>query len=191
MDLSLEGIGIETASPLNIDENLQLAITIGECQINALGKVVYTRREKAGRFRSGIKFEEISERNRGIIKLYLEKTHRLRRRGRMNQTFETDRRKHQRLELANLVAYKNFDIEEVTETINISMGGMKIRTEFPIEEGESLDLSLRIGREEFKSKARVIYCNLGEDQAFEIGLRFEETSETDLSLLNQYISNQN
>jgi c-di-GMP-binding flagellar brake protein YcgR len=76
LDLSLEGIGIQTTSPLNINENLQVAIIIGECQVNALGRVVYTRKDHSGRFRSGIKFEEISERNRGIIQLYLEKTQR-------------------------------------------------------------------------------------------------------------------
>jgi hypothetical protein len=74
LDLSTEGIGIETSSPLNISEILQVAIIIGECQINASGRVVYTRRENSGRFRSGIRFEEISDRNRGIINLYLEKT---------------------------------------------------------------------------------------------------------------------
>lgn len=81
LDLGLEGIGIQTASPLDVNESLQISIIIGECQINALGRVVYTRKEKSGRFRSGIKFEEISERNKGIIRLYLEKTHQLRRPG--------------------------------------------------------------------------------------------------------------
>ncbi len=81
LDLGSEGIGIETTSPLNINENLQIAIIIGECQVNALGSVVYTRQEKSGRFRSGIRFTEISERNRGIIRLYLEKTQQLRRSG--------------------------------------------------------------------------------------------------------------
>lgn len=81
LDLGLEGIGIQTARPLDVNESLQISIIIGECQINALGRVVYTRKEKSGRFRSGIKFDEISERNKGIIRLYLEKTHELRRPG--------------------------------------------------------------------------------------------------------------
>jgi len=79
LDLSLEGIGIETGSPLNKDENLQLAIIIGECQVNAMGRVVYTNKERSGRFRSGIEFEEISKRNRRIIKLYLERMQQTRR----------------------------------------------------------------------------------------------------------------
>ncbi len=78
LDLSLEGIGIETSSPLDMDEYVQVAIIIGECQINALGRVIYTKKEKSGRFRSGIRFERISGRNRDIIRLYLEKTQRSR-----------------------------------------------------------------------------------------------------------------
>ena len=109
----------------------------------------------------------------------------------MNENAETERRKHKRLELTNLVAYKNFDIEEITETINISIGGMKIRTEFSIDNDESLDVSLRIGGEEFKSKARVIYCNARKDQAYDIGLRFENTSDRHLTRLNQYLRTQN
>lgn len=105
----------------------------------------------------------------------------------MNETIETERRKYRRLELTNLVVYKNFDIEEITETVNIGMGGMKIRTEFSIEENQSLDVSLKIGEQEFKSTARVIYCNPREDQAYEIGLRFEKTSEEHLSLLSHYL----
>lgn len=106
----------------------------------------------------------------------------------MSETPQTDRRKHRRLELTNLVAYKNFYIEEVSETINISIGGMKIRTEFPIDQGESLDVSLRIGEGEFKSQARVIYCLAGENETYEVGLRFEKTEERHLGLLNQYLS---
>lgn len=81
LDLGLEGIGIETKTPLEINENLEIAIVIGECQVKALGSVVYTRQEKSGSFRSGIRFKEISQRNREIIRLYLEKTEQVRRSG--------------------------------------------------------------------------------------------------------------
>ena len=109
----------------------------------------------------------------------------------MSNTLKTDRREHTRLELTNLVAYKNFCIEEVTETINISMGGMKIKTEFPIDQNAPLDVALRIGKEEFKSEAKVVYCNPREDRAYEVGLRFERTSQEHLTLLNHYLNSQN
>ncbi|NIO03447.1 MAG: hypothetical protein GTN74_02210 [Proteobacteria bacterium] len=108
----------------------------------------------------------------------------------MKKPIERDRRRHKRLELTNLVAYKNFCIEEVSETINISLGGMKIKTEFPIDEGESLEVSLKIGDNDFESKARVIYCNGRGDETYEVGVRFEETPGGHVRILSQYLANQ-
>ena len=108
----------------------------------------------------------------------------------MNESFDAERRKHRRLELTNLVAYRNFDIQQVTQTVNISLGGMQIKTEFAIEKDETLDVSLQIGAQRFTSTARVIYCNPRDEQAYEVGLRFEKTSGRDLALLNQYLSGQ-
>jgi hypothetical protein len=79
LDLSLEGVGIETAGPLPIGEVLQIAIIVGESQISAQGRVLYTQKQKGGKFRSGLWFERISDRNRSIIELYLETTRSLRR----------------------------------------------------------------------------------------------------------------
>jgi c-di-GMP-binding flagellar brake protein YcgR len=105
----------------------------------------------------------------------------------MKESMDRDRRQHRRLELTNLVAYKSFSIEEVTETINISLGGMKIKTEFPIDKDASLDVALRIGNDEFRSEARVIYCNPRDDEVYEVGLQFEKTSEKHLKLLDRYL----
>ncbi|MBW2056973.1 MAG: PilZ domain-containing protein [Deltaproteobacteria bacterium] len=74
LDLGLEGIGIRTKDPLTRGDQLEITIVIGECQIRAQGTVVYSKEEESGYFRSGISFKEISERNKGIIRLYLEKT---------------------------------------------------------------------------------------------------------------------
>lgn len=108
----------------------------------------------------------------------------------MSQNSKTERRKHNRIHLTNLVAYRNFDIEQVSETVNISLGGMKIKTEFPVEKDQSLDVALSIGSGTFRSTARVIYCFLGEDQTYDVGLRFEDTSPRDLTLLRHYLSQQ-
>jgi c-di-GMP-binding flagellar brake protein YcgR len=108
----------------------------------------------------------------------------------MKESVDKDRRRHRRLELTNLVAYKSFCIEEVTETINISLGGMKIKTEFPIDKDASLDVALRIGNEEFRSEAKVVYCNTRDDQVYEVGLQFEKTSEKHLKLLDHYLGDQ-
>jgi hypothetical protein len=106
----------------------------------------------------------------------------------MKKNLQIERRKHRRLRLTKLIAYKKFDIEGVTETIDISKGGMRIKTEFAIQEDERLDLSLRIGGGDFISTARVIYCHPQDDQIYEVGLEFETTSAGHLTLLDIYLS---
>jgi len=108
----------------------------------------------------------------------------------MNKAIEKERRKHKRLELTHLVAYKSFHIEEVSETVNISMGGMKIKTEFPIDRDESLEVSLKIGENDFRSRARVIYCRMREDESYEVGVRFEDTTPRHIHMLSEYLNNQ-
>jgi len=107
------------------------------------------------------------------------------------QSLPKERRKHKRFELINLVIYKQFEIEKVTKTINLSMGGMKMRTEFPVPMDEELEISLRIGDDVFQSDGKVIYVNEKKDGAFDIGVNFINTSEESRNLLNQYLSQRN
>jgi hypothetical protein len=107
-----------------------------------------------------------------------------------SQSLRKERRRHRRFELINLVVYKQFEIEEVTETINLSMGGMKMRTEFPVPLDEELDISIRFGNDIFQSGGKVIYVNEEKDGAFDIGVNFINTPEESLNLLSQYLSKQ-
>jgi len=104
------------------------------------------------------------------------------------QALPKDRRRHRRFELINLVVYKQFEIEKVTKTINLSMGGMKMRTEFPVPLHEELEISIKIGDDVFQSEGKVIYVNEGKDGAFSIGVNFINTAEESLNLLSQYLS---
>ena len=106
----------------------------------------------------------------------------------MGETIGVDRRKARRFDLVRLVVYKHFDIEKITKTINISMGGMKIRTEFPVEQDERLDVSIKIGDKEFESGARVVYCKETEEKTYNVGLMFEGTVPEQLRLLNRFLS---
>jgi len=104
------------------------------------------------------------------------------------QSLPKERRKHRRFELINLVIYKQFEIEKVTKTTNLSMGGMKMKTEFPVPLDEELEISIRIGDNVFQSEGKVIYVNEGNDGAFDIGVNFMNTPEESRNLLNQYLS---
>ncbi|NIS59443.1 MAG: hypothetical protein GTO13_01690 [Proteobacteria bacterium] len=104
------------------------------------------------------------------------------------QTVSNERRRDRRFELINLVVYKQFEIENITKTINLSMGGMKMRTEFPVPLDEELEISIKIGDGIFKSEGKVIYANEREDGDYDIGVNFINASEESLNLLSQYLS---
>jgi c-di-GMP-binding flagellar brake protein YcgR len=104
------------------------------------------------------------------------------------QALPEERRRNKRFELINLVVYKQFEIEKVTKTINLSMGGMKMRTEFPVPLHEELEISIRIGDEIFKSEGKVIYANERRDGDYDIGVNFINAPEESLNLLSQYLS---
>jgi hypothetical protein len=104
------------------------------------------------------------------------------------QALQEERRKHHRFELINLVIYKQFEIEEVTKTINLSMGGMQMSTEFPVPLDEELDIAIKIGNDIFRSQGKVIYANEREDGNFDIGVNFVNPPPESLNLLSQYLS---
>ena len=104
------------------------------------------------------------------------------------QPLRKERRKHRRFELINLVVYKQFQIEKITKTINLSMGGMKMITEFPVPLHEELQITIKIGDDVFKSQGKVMYANERKDGDFDIGVNFVNSSPESLNLLGQYLS---
>jgi hypothetical protein len=104
------------------------------------------------------------------------------------QAPRTERRKYRRLELLNLVVFKQFEIEKITKTINLSMGGMKIRTEFPVPLDEELEISIKLGEDIFRSQGRVIYANERKEGDFDIGVNFINSPVESLNLLRHYLS---
>jgi len=105
-----------------------------------------------------------------------------------SQALRKERRKHRRFELINLGVYKQFEIEKITKTTNLSMGGMKMRTEFPVPLHEELEISIRMGDEIFKSEGKVMYANERKNGDYDIGVNFINAPEESLNLLSQYLS---
>jgi c-di-GMP-binding flagellar brake protein YcgR len=71
MDLSLEGVAIETRYPVNKGELLEMSVVLSSRLITFSGKVIYFRRLKGKRFRAGIRFEKISEECRHRLEEHL------------------------------------------------------------------------------------------------------------------------
>ena len=104
------------------------------------------------------------------------------------QPYRKERRKHKRFELLNLVIYKQFEIEKITKTLNLSLGGMKMRTEFPVPLHEELEISIKLGDDIFRSQGKVIYANERKNGDYDIGVNFINSPEESLNLLKQYLS---
>lgn len=69
INLSLEGIAVETRHPLSKDELIDISINLHSRLINCSGKVVYVQALKRKRYKAGIRFKEMSREDR----LFLEK----------------------------------------------------------------------------------------------------------------------
>jgi c-di-GMP-binding flagellar brake protein YcgR len=71
LDLSLEGVAIETHHPLTRGELLEVSIALNSRLIDFSGKVVYVQPLKGKKFKAGIRFERITKKTRHILEEYL------------------------------------------------------------------------------------------------------------------------
>lgn len=67
LELSLGGARIETDLPLLVGESLEVNISIGEEEIDVVGKVIHTHRISDTTFIVGLSFESISETKRKVL----------------------------------------------------------------------------------------------------------------------------
>jgi hypothetical protein len=71
LDLSLEGVAIETRYPVGKGELLEVSMALKSGVVSFSGKVVYVQTLKGKKFNTGIRFEEISEQSRCLVGRYL------------------------------------------------------------------------------------------------------------------------
>ena len=94
-----------------------------------------------------------------------------------------EKRKHKRVKMENRLAYISFDKhgrpldKGMGKTLNISQGGLLMKTKAPIE-AKYIGLStFDIINEFTKIKGKVVYCRKKAPEIFHIGIRFKETNE--------------
>jgi hypothetical protein len=71
LNLSLDGVAIETLYPLSKGELLEVSIALNSRLIIFSGKVIYVEPLKGKKLKAGIQFEEISEQSRCVLERYL------------------------------------------------------------------------------------------------------------------------
>lgn len=70
LNISLDGVKIETDGEVVPDETLDLTLVVGESVVKAKGRVVYVEELHDGTFHAGIAFQEISKQGREALMKY-------------------------------------------------------------------------------------------------------------------------
>jgi len=83
LDISLDGIKIETGREVRPGDLLDLTLLVGESLVKAKGRIIYVEELLDGMFQAGIVFQDISPEARASLLTYLSDimTHGAERRG--------------------------------------------------------------------------------------------------------------
>jgi hypothetical protein len=104
-----------------------------------------------------------------------------------------ERRNSIRLETICEAAYTRIDKERnpapytPCKAINLSLGGVRLRSSFPVTPGEKLDVIMTLRNKSIKFRGIVIHVNLCEDQDFELGVSIQEMDKQDRIGLKKFI----
>jgi c-di-GMP-binding flagellar brake protein YcgR len=99
-----------------------------------------------------------------------------------------ERRRHPRYDPVPEITYSyGFYSEPLdAKTLELSLGGARIETEFPLLVGENLEVNISVEDEEIDVVAKVIHTHRVSDEAFYVGLSFENISEVKKKVLNHF-----
>ena len=76
----------------------------------------------------------------------------------------------------------------VGSAIDLSLEGAAVETPYSLARGESIDISIALGQRVFSCKARVVYAVWLENDRLRAGLEFEEMSDEDRLVIEQYLA---
>jgi hypothetical protein len=112
----------------------------------------------------------------------------------MEDTFRFhDRRDSIRLKMDYPALYTRFDNQgracdqKISHSMNVSLGGVKLQSSFPVDSGETLDISMALGENLVTFKGKVAYVSGSEDQGFELGISIEDIEDQDKISLTRFI----
>jgi diguanylate cyclase (GGDEF)-like protein len=100
-----------------------------------------------------------------------------------------DRRKFRRFLNSSLVIFNTNENEKVCKTVDLSMGGTKIRTKEEMKQDEIINLTLVLGNKAIKAKGDVVYSKRsGEQELFCSGIKFLDFPVSHRESLKAYLS---
>jgi len=99
-----------------------------------------------------------------------------------------DKRKFKRHPATTYLLYKNGADRKVVRTLNISLGGVKIVSDYEFERGHSFELSLILGEIVLECKGDVVYSQPATTRQgfFFSGVKFRDLSFNDWKIMEKY-----
>ena len=98
------------------------------------------------------------------------------------------RRSHPRHSVQKIVSYQHEDRSVLTLTLDLGLGGMKIKTQDPLPRGQCLDFKLVLGAGSISPVGRIAYSRVLPNQQVVSGIHVIELSKEDHALLGNYLA---
>ena len=112
----------------------------------------------------------------------------------MEDTFRfQERRDSIRLKMDYPAIYIRFDNQgkeygkKISRSMNVSLGGVRLQSNFPVDPGEVLDITMALGENSVTFKGKVIYVTPSEGKGFEFGISIEDIENRDRIALTRFI----
>jgi hypothetical protein len=99
-----------------------------------------------------------------------------------------DRRKYPRFNASHHVRFKYNGRTRTSNTIDLSLGGARIETVFPMRVGDMIEVSVVIGGNTISPKGRVIHGREHRELRYNSGFNFESLKQDDHDYLAQYLA---
>ncbi len=100
-----------------------------------------------------------------------------------------ERRSHPRVKVSHPALYFTdiYPRPNVASTLDLSLGGTRVRIPYSLMAGERLEITIAIRPQAIRCRAKTVHVLWLEDGRMEAGIEFEELSAPDKLYLRQYL----
>jgi hypothetical protein len=189
INISIDGVAVETTRRLELNREYTFKVKYKDTSLDLKGRVVWAVLISKGKkdtvafvpvYRAGIKFTSVSSEKANLLQKFIEE-HRV-------KTFET-RLGGVRFEIAHSEDVK-VDLRRKYEVKRVSLSGMLIETEYPLDLNSQHGIELFLNEEIMNFTGRVAYCErIGTEEAlrYDIGIEFIEMSDNGKKSLKDFL----
>jgi len=98
------------------------------------------------------------------------------------------RRSHSRYPVQKIASYDYDGKSFLTLTLDLGLGGMKIKTHEHLSEGRHMNCRLVLGQSSILLKGRIVYSQFVPDEQSVSGIQFVEVTDRDQNFLQEYLT---